>query len=68
MKRPLAHAIGTQARYLKLRFLAFALLVLHLGIRTIFPTPTKLSDVLLYNLVAFTAALVALTAPKFTDR
>ncbi len=68
MKRPLAHAIGTQARYLKLRFLAFALLALHLVIRTIFPNPTKFSDVLLYNLVAFTAALVALTAPIFTDR
>lgn len=61
-------AIGTEARYLKLRLLAPSLLALHLGIRLIFPAPTVISDVLLFNLISFVASLIALKAPLFNDR
>jgi diguanylate cyclase (GGDEF)-like protein len=68
MKRLVFGAIGTEARYLKLRLLAPGLLLAHLGIRLIFPTPTIFSDVIIFNLVGIVAAAVALSAPLFNDR
>jgi len=61
-------AIGTEARYLKLRFLVPALLLLHLGIRLIFTVPTVFSDLILFNAIGFVAGIVAVKAPLFTDR
>jgi diguanylate cyclase (GGDEF)-like protein len=67
MKRMVIGTIGTEGRYLKLRLLAPGLLLLHLGVRLIHPAPTKASDLLLFNLVAFVAALVAWSSPSFND-
>ena len=67
MKRMVTGTISTQSRYLKLRLLAPALLLLHLGIRLAFPTPTKFSDLVLFNLIAFAAAASAWYSPSFND-
>ncbi len=61
-------AIGTGRRYLTLRLLAVGLLLLHLGIRLIFPQPTIFSDLILFNAIALCAALSAYYAPLFNDR
>ena len=61
-------AIGTARRYLTLRLLAVGLLLLHLGIRLIFPQPTIFSDLILFNLIALSSALSAYYAPLFNDR
>lgn len=60
-------AIGTARRYLTLRLIAVGLLVLHLGIRLVFPGPTVFSDLFLFNLIAGAAALCAYYAPLFND-
>jgi len=61
-------AIGTARRYLTLRLLAAGLLILHLGIRLVFPQPTIFSDLILFNAIALSAALSAYYAPLFNDR
>lgn len=61
-------AIGTEARYLKLRTLAPLLLLAHLGIRLIFTTPTEFSDLILFNSVGFVICAIAVAAPFFNDR
>jgi diguanylate cyclase (GGDEF)-like protein len=60
--------IGTGRTYLRLRLSAIGILVLHLGIRLIFPTPNPIMDILVFNAVAFIAATVAFAAPLFNDR
>jgi diguanylate cyclase len=60
-------AIGTARRYLTLRLFAVGLLALHLGVRLIFRSPTIFSDLILFNVVAFAAALSAYFAPLFND-
>jgi len=60
--------IGTGRTYLKLRLSAIGILLLHLGIRLIFPTPNPLVDLFFFNAVAFVAAIVAFSAPLFNDR
>ncbi len=47
--------------------LAPALLVIHLGIRIVFPSPSIFTDVVLFNLVAFIASIIAFGAPRFND-
>ena len=60
--------IGTARRYLTLRLVAAGGLLIHLGVRLIFPQPTLFSDLLLFNAVALAAALSAYYAPLFNDR
>lgn len=60
--------IGTARRYLTLRLIAGGILLLHLGVRLIFPHPTLFSDLVLFNTIAGAAALSALYAPLFNDR
>lgn len=60
-------AIGTARRYLTLRLVAAGLLLLHLGIRLVFPNPTIFSDLFLFNLIAGAAALSAYYSPLFND-
>ncbi len=60
--------IGTGRTYLKLRFSAIGLLLLHLGVRLVFPAPAPFPDLIIFNTVAFLASAVAFTAPLFNDR
>jgi diguanylate cyclase (GGDEF)-like protein len=50
------------------RFVAPALLVIHLGIRLVSTTPNPSADLFLFNLVGFSAAATAALAPLFNDR
>ena len=43
------------------------MLILHLGVRLVFPAPTVFSDLILFNLVALSTALSAFYAPLFND-
>ena len=57
----------TGRRYSALRFIAPAILLLHLGIRLVFSNPNVVADLFIYNAVAFLAAATALRAPSFND-
>ena len=57
----------TGRTYSALRFLAPSLLLIHLGIRLILPGPNVYTDLLLYNAIAFIAALNVISAPAFND-
>jgi diguanylate cyclase len=59
--------MGTARRFLALRLFAVSGLLLHLLIRTIWPQPSVFSDLILFNLIAFLAALIAFYAPLFND-
>lgn len=61
-------AIGTERTYRKLRTSAIGLLLVHLILRTISPNPTPLSDLYIFNAVAFLTAIIAFFAPNFNDR
>ena len=61
-------AIGTQRTYSKLRASAMGLLLVHLVLRTISPNPTVLSDLYIFNAVAFLTAIIAFFSPNFNDR
>ncbi len=61
-------AIGTARTYIKLRASVFALLLLHLTIRLIFPDPSTFTDLYIYNAVAVLSAASAFFAPHFNDR
>ena len=61
-------AIGTERTYRKLRASAIGLLSVHLILRTISPNPTPLSDLYIFNTVAFLTAVIAFFAPNFNDR
>jgi hypothetical protein len=58
---------ATGRTYSALRFAAPLFLIIHLGIRLIFPEPTIFADLFIYNLVALLAALNVLAAPRFND-
>jgi len=60
-------AIGTQRTYRRLRASAMGLLLVHLILRTISPIPTVLSDLYIFNTVAFLTAVIAFFAPNFND-
>jgi diguanylate cyclase (GGDEF)-like protein len=60
-------AIGIAKRFLFFRILIVVLLLVHFITRTIFPQPSALTDLLLFNLIAFLAALSAFYAPLFND-
>ena len=60
--------MGSQRRYLTLRLLGGILLILHLGVRLVFPNPSIFSDLILFNAIGGTAALSAYYAPLFNDR
>jgi len=67
---PYAREVSSKAgkTYLSLRISAPALLVIHLIIRLVFPTPGILADLFLFNLIGFLASLIAFRAPQMTDR
>ena len=58
---------ATGRTYSALRFAAPLFLLIHLGIRLIFPDPTIFADLFIYNLVALLAALNVFAAPRFND-
>src|ERR1019366_8241809 len=60
--------MGTQRTYSKLRASAMGLLLIHLVLRTISPNPTTLSDLYIFNSVAFLTAIIAFFSPNFNDR
>jgi hypothetical protein len=60
-------AVGIAKRFLYFRILIVVLLLVHLMTRMIFPQPTALTDLLLFNLIAFLAAFSAFYAPLFND-
>ena len=53
--------------YSSLRIVAPLFLIIHLGIRLIFPEPTLFADLYLYNFVALFAALALFITPTFND-
>ena len=62
-------AIGLRKRtYLNWRVLPILLLACHLGIRLIFPNPTPIADLVIYNAIAFFAAASVLRTPLFNAR
>ena len=62
-------SVGLRERtYLNWRALPTLLLLLHLGIRLIFPAPSRIADLIIYNAVAFVAAATCLKAPLFNSR
>ena len=60
--------INRRRIYLTPRLFPLVFLILHLGIRLAFPTPTPLSDLLIYNAVPFLAAAALLRSPLFNAR
>ena len=54
--------------YLTPRLFPIFFLILHLGIRLAFPTPTPLSDLIIYNATPFLAAAALLRSPLFNSR
>ena len=61
--------VGLRRRtYLNCRLLPTLLLAAHLGIRLIFPVPSRITDLVIYNSVAFVAAATCLKAPLFNSR
>jgi len=60
-------AIGTARTYAKLRASVFALLMVHVTVRLIFPNPSVFADFYIYNAVALLSAGVAFFAPPFND-
>ena len=61
-------AIGTSKTYLRLRIAPFALLAIHLSIRTFSSRTTPFADLYIYNAVGALAAIAAFYAPAFNDR
>jgi diguanylate cyclase len=61
-------AIGTARSYAKLRASVFALLIAHVTLRLIFPTPSVFADLYIYNAIALLGAAVAFFAPPFNDQ
>jgi diguanylate cyclase len=57
----------TGRTYPALRFGAPFFLLIHLGIRLVFPKPSIGADLIIYNLVAIAAAVATITSPKFND-
>ena len=53
--------------YSSLRIAAPIFLLIHLGIRLIFPEPTLFADLYLYNFVALLSGVALLIAPTFND-
>ena len=60
-------AIGTARAYAKLRASVFALLIVHVILRLIFPTPSVFADLYIYNAIALLSTAVAFFAPTFND-
>ena len=58
---------STGRRYSVFRFLAPTLLLIHLGIRLVFPNPSIFADLVIYNAIALICALTVLKAPRFND-
>lgn len=62
-------ATGLRKRtYLNWRALPIVLLASHLGIRLIFPAPSPIADLVIYNAVAFALGASVLRAPLFNSR
>ena len=61
-------AIGTARTYFKLRAVVFALLLVHVALRIVFPNPNIFADLYIYNAVALLSAAVAFFAPTFNDQ
>lgn len=53
--------------YPAFRIVAPLFLLLHLGIRLIFPAPSIFADLVIYNAIAFLAAVGVITTPRFND-
>jgi len=59
--------MGISKRFLIYRFLIAGLLVVHLITRIFIPQPSLLTDLVLFNFIAFSAALSAFYSPLFND-